>query len=345
MNLVGNSLSWKSPCMGLVGNCWQPAPSEDNNRLSSFHEALPIEPASYNKTMPKLRRHVPVALALILGLTTSSCLYTKRVILRRGKKVTAATAPALLTATRDELNARIATLYNAINSFQATVDMTPSIGSVYTNSITEIKDVRAHVLFRKPAEIRILGQYPVVRTTAFDMVSDGTTFKVLLVSKNLFVEGANSEPATSKNKLENLRPEAFLSSMLIRPADPATETPALVDNTDEDNALYILYFIKKVPNGDLLIARSVWFDRIDLSIVRQQVYDEAGALVSDTRYTKWRDFSGVMFPSRIDINRDKDGYGVVLDVLENQMNVTLTDDKFVLNQPEGSQLRAIGATK
>jgi hypothetical protein len=95
----------------------------------------------------------------------------------------------------------------------------------------------------------------------------------------------------------------------------------------------------------LWIARSVWFDRIDLGIVRQQVYDEAAAIVSDTRYSKWKDFNGVMFPSRIDINRDKDGYGVVLDVLENQMNVSLTDDKFVLNQPEGSQLRVIGAKK
>src|ERR1700691_3465659 len=167
--------------------------------------------------MPKPHRHVPVALALILCVASSSCLYTKRVILRHNKKVTAATAPKLLAATMDELSTRISNLYNAINSFQATVDMTPSIGSVYTGEITEIKDVRAHVLFRKPAAIRILGQYPVVRTTAFDMVSNGTDFKVFLVSKNLFEEGANSAPATSKNKLENLRPEMFLSSILIRP--------------------------------------------------------------------------------------------------------------------------------
>jgi len=63
--------------------------------------------ASYNETMPKSRRHVPVALALLLGLTSSSCLYTKRVILRHNKKVNAATAPKLLDATRDELSARI----------------------------------------------------------------------------------------------------------------------------------------------------------------------------------------------------------------------------------------------
>jgi len=295
--------------------------------------------------MPKPHRHVPVALALILGLTSTSCLYTKRVILRHNKKVTAATAPKLLAATGDELSTRISNLYNAINSFQATVDMTPSVGSVYTGEITEIKDVRAYVLFRKPAGIRILGKYPIVRTTAFDMVSTGTDFKVFLVSKNLFVEGYNSAPAASKNKLENLRPEAFLSSMLIRPADPSIETASRLDFVDEDNALYILFFLRKAPNGDPIIGRGVWFDRIDLSIVRQTVYDEAGALVSDTRYSKWQPYNGVMFPAHIDINRPKDEYGVALEIIDMQMNVALTDDKFILNQPDGSQLQVIGAPK
>jgi outer membrane lipoprotein-sorting protein len=316
--------------------------------LPYIREATLQRLASYNETMPKPHRRVPVALALVLGLASSSCLYTKRVILRHGKKVSAATAPPLKTATRDELSARIANFYDAINSFQATVDMTPSIGSVYTGSITEIKDVRAHVLFRKPASIRIIGQYPVVRTIAFDMVSNGTDFKVFLPSKSLFEVGSNSAPRTSKNKLENLRPEDFLSSMLIQPRDPSTETASRLDFVDEDNALYILFILKKASNGDPIFVRGIWFDRIDLNIVRQTVYDESGALVSDTRYSKWQQYNGVMFPAHIDINRPKDEYGVVLDITEMQMNINFPDDpddKFILNQPEGAQLRAIGAPK
>ena len=81
--------------------------------------------------MRKLHRSVPVAFALILGLTSTSCLYTKRAILRRGKPVTAATAPKLLDSSLDGLTARITNLCNAVNSFQATVEMTPSVGSVY----------------------------------------------------------------------------------------------------------------------------------------------------------------------------------------------------------------------
>jgi outer membrane lipoprotein-sorting protein len=294
--------------------------------------------------MRNLRRLAPVALALISGFLLSSCV-VKRVITRHGKTVVAGAAPVLKTSTRDELNTRLTNLYSAIASFQATVDMSPSVGSVYKGAITEIKDVRGYVLFRKPDEIRIIGLLPVVRTKAFDMVSNGMDFKLYLVSRNLFVEGSNTAPPVSKNTIENLRPDAFLSSMLVRPAEPGVEIAALQDLTDEDNAQYILQFLRKAADGSLVFSRSVWFDRLDLSITRQIVFDETGDIVSDTRYTKWQPYNAVMFPAHIDINRPKDGYGVVMDVVEMQMNPNLTNDKFELSQPEGTQLQVIGASK
>ena len=195
--------------------------------------------------MPITRRLVPVALALILGLTSSSCFFTHRVILRHNRKVTPGSAQKLLNATRDELNQKIADSCNAIKSFSAKMDLTPSVGSVYTGQINEFRNFTAVVLFRKPADIQIIGYLPVVHSPAFDMVSNGENFKFSLVSKNLFIEGSNDAPPTSKNKLENLRPEAFLSSMLICPGDAETETPVLEDSTDEENAIYVLHFIKR----------------------------------------------------------------------------------------------------
>jgi len=299
--------------------------------------------------MPKMRRLVPVALALLLGLTSSSCVFTSRVILRHKQKVTPGQAPKLLNATRDELNMRIADSCSASKSFQAKVDLTPSVGSVYTGQINDFKNFSAVVLFRKPADMRIQGYLPVVHSLAFDMLSNGATFKLSLVSKNLFIQGDNDAPPTSKNKFENLRPEAFLSSMLICPGDPAAE-PVLEDATDEDDAIYILHFIKKGPDGHSMLARNVWFDRLDLSIVRQKMFDPSGsgAIVSDTRYSKWTAYNGVMFPAHIDINRDEDGYGLVLDVTEMKMNIDMSDPdnkQFVLPQPSGSTLQTIGAPK
>ena len=298
--------------------------------------------------MRSLRRDGPVALALLLALLLSSCgifsflLFRKKPLFRNGKAVTS--QQKIMTASRDDLVSRIGKIYDAINSFQMTVEMTPSIGSVYKGEINEIPDSRAFVFFRKPADIRIQAQIPVVRTQAFDMVSNGAEFKFYLNNKNIFFEGANDAPATSKNQYENLRPEAFLSAMLVRP--PAQgEYPVLTDLTDSDNALYILHFILKLPDGELRASRQVWFDRLDLTIVRQMVFDPAGAIVSDARYSKWESYNGVSFPAHIDISRPIEAWGVVMDVEQMQMNKALTDEQFNLARPEGSQLQVIGAPK
>ena len=293
--------------------------------------------------MHLLRRMAFAAPAFLLALSSASCglLVKSRAIVRHGKALTQGQSQTLLSATKEDLNQRITSTYNPILSFQATVDMTPALGSVYKGQITEIKDVRAFVLYRKPMDIRIIGQTPVVRTRAFDMVSNGTQFELFLSAKNLFVQGDNAAPATSKNKLENLRPEAFLSSMLIRPAS-ADEIPVLMDQTDEENAVYVLLFLKRDPAGVLIASRSVWFDRADLSIIRQITYDGKGEIVSDTRYAKWQTFDKILFPSHIDINRPEDGYGVAMDVMQMQMNKAFTDKDFVLDRPEGSTLQVIG---
>lgn len=276
------------------------------------------------------------AVVCLLLVFTSSCLVRRRVVTRQGKHDTR----PLLTATKDELVQRIRATYEPIHSFTATLDMTPSLGSVYKGEINEFPSVRGYVIFRKPDKIRIIGLDPVIHSRAFDMVSTGMDFHVSLPSKSLFIEGRNDSPANSKNKIENLRPEAFLQAMLILPPDPAAEVPVLEDDTDEEHAFYVLLILRKEPA--LLVARAVYFDRLTLQIVRQKAFDASGLTVSDTRYSTWKNFNGVTFPSSIDINRPEDGYGVVMQLVNMKMNNEVTDDKFALTKPEGAQLKVIG---
>ena len=291
--------------------------------------------------MGNLRRLWPVVAAVLLSFLLCSCLVTRRVIFRGNKRVTGS-SPVLKTATMEDLRAVIKRNYEAINTFQASITMGFSQGTVESGQVKEYNDFTGYILFRKPASVRIIAYLPVVRTLAIDMVSDGTNFRFHLQSKNLFVEGSNSAPATSQNKLENLRPQAFFSSLLISPADPATETVMFKDDTDEDNALYRLEFNRKAPDGTPIPGREVWFDRTDLTIVRQKVYDEKGGVESDTSYSKWQSYNnGAMFPSHVDINRRKDGYGVVIDVVKMDMSADVPDSKFVLDQPAGSKLQVI----
>src|SRR4029077_4072451 len=104
-----------------------------------------------------------------------------------------------------------------IDNFNATVDMTPALGTTEKSRVTEYKDVRGYILFRKPSDIRIIGLYPVVRNTAFDMVSNGSDFKLYVPVKNRFLVGSNEVQRPSENTLENLRPQHFLEALLVRP--------------------------------------------------------------------------------------------------------------------------------
>jgi outer membrane lipoprotein-sorting protein len=261
----------------------------------------------------------------------------RRLITRTGAKST----QPLLTADRSELLQKITEQFNAIQNFNATVDMTPALGTAEKSSITEYKDVRGYILFRKPDDIRIIGLYPVVRNTAFDMVSTGNTFKLYVPSKNRFLVGSNTIEHPSKNKLENLRPEHFLEALLVKPVAP-TEKTILENFTDEDNAFYILHIVRE--NGQQLdLTRTIWFNRVDLHLARLIILDPMGNILTDARYSQWRMYDNVPFPEHIEIDRPQDEYAVVLDVVKMDINKGVSDDKFVLNQPEGTTLQTIGA--
>lgn len=290
--------------------------------------------------MPR-RRTLAVTLLLCLSaLNFSACVVRRRIITRKGAKAT----PVLLTADKQTLIDRIARQYEAIHDFSATVDMVPALGSSEKNHITEYKDVRGYILFRKPAYIRIIGLYPVVRNKAFDMVSDGKTFRLYIPAQNRFIVGSNELTVHSKSKFENLRPQHFLEALLVQPVQP-DEKVVFENFTDEDNAVYILHLVHTQPNGELVPHRSIWFNRLNLRIARQLIFDPAGNILTDARYSDWKDFDGVPFPKQIDINRPQDEYAVVLSVVKIEINRGVTDDKFGLEQPEGTQLEVLGQKK
>jgi hypothetical protein len=286
-------------------------------------------------------RRVAAAFALSCSfLILTSCLARRRVITRNK----ATSTQALLTADKGALLQLVQTEYRLMQALSATVDLVPAVGSVNKGKITEYKDVRAYILFRKPADIRIIGLYPVVRNTAFDMVSNGTDFRLYVPAKNRFIIGRNEMALPpSSNKLENLRPGVFLDALFIRPPGPQ-ESSVPEDFTDEDNAVYILHVLYSGSDGELHLARDIWFSRLTLNIVRQIIFDPDGEILTDARYSDWKKYDGVPFPRVIDINRPKDEYGVVINVVKADINKTIANDKFTLEQPEGSTLQVLGNT-
>ena len=288
--------------------------------------------------VPARRAGALILLILLLVGGLTSCLARRRVITRKG----ANGSTSLITADKTSLIERIRLQYARVRDLSATVDMVPALGTAEKSKITEYKDVRGYILFRKPNQIRIIGLYPVVRNKAFDMVSDGKTFRLYVPVKDRFITGLNEAPLPpSKNKLENLRPQHFVDALFIEPPKANGEHAVLENLTDEDDANYIVHLIADGPKGELRLARSVWFDRLNLGLVRQLVYDAAGNILTDARYRDWQVYDGIPFPKQIDITRPQDEYAVVLTIAKMDVNKGIGDDKFILEQPEGSTLQVL----
>ncbi len=288
--------------------------------------------------MPFRRVHVALLFVCLLSAGSASCVARRRLIARKG----ASNTQPLLIADRQTLLESLVRQYEAVRDFNAEVDMIPAKGTTEKSKITEYPECRAYVLFRKPSEIRLIGLYPVVRSKAFDMASDGVDFRLYLPSKNRFLVGKNQMEKPSENKLENLRPQHFLDAMLVRPIDAKSEKVLLMNLTDEDNAYYIIPVVRESADGQLQLTRSIWFNRYTLTIARQFLFDAKGNILTDARYSDWKAYDNVAFPKHIEINRPQDEYAVVINVLKMDINKGVAADKFVLEQPEGTTLQVVG---
>lgn len=268
-------------------------------------------------------------------LASPGCLVRHRKIAKARPK-----AP-VLTAGIDELIEQLRQRYQSIETLNATVDLEPSLLSVSKGEIAEYKDVRGYILFRKPEWIRVVALYPVVRGTAFDMVSDGRSFRLYLPSKNLFLEGPNRIEKPSPKKIENLRPEHLLEALLIR-APQSSERAAIENSDDQGTPSYIMHIIKQDSPNRVHLTRNVWFDRATLQVTRQRVFDHQGDVVSDARYAEWQRFGNVVYPKHIVITRPKEEYELNVVFQKLAFNEAIGQEKFSLPEPPGVKVQRLG---
>ena len=64
------------------------------------------------------------------------------------------------------------------------------MGGEKKGKVTDYQEIRGYILVRKPDMLRMIGLFPIVRNTAFDMVSDGDRFKLSVPAKNKFYVGS-----------------------------------------------------------------------------------------------------------------------------------------------------------
>jgi outer membrane lipoprotein-sorting protein len=281
-----------------------------------------------------------IIIALMGVLPSTGCLFHTHRVEQNISPV------ALKSATKSELVNYIDSEAAKVQSMQATVDIDTSVGGAKKGKVTEYREIRGYVLARKPAMLRMIGLLPIIRDTAFDMVSDGQKFKLSIPPKNRFVIGRNDIVATNPQQpLESLRPQTIYDALLLRAIDSQNETPVLENGTeiviaDKGHRFqqpdYIIDVIRR-GNGDSWLSRKIVFNREDLLPHQQLIYDQAGDLLTDARYSNYKDYNEVLFPSTIEIRRPEEEYDITLHMVKLEINLPLDNNKFVLEKPPGAQ--------
>ncbi|HWR37564.1 MAG TPA: DUF4292 domain-containing protein [Clostridia bacterium] len=293
-------------------------------------------------------RYLLVLVMLPLLLFSSGCLFRSRKVEQR-----ASTAP-LLTANQQELVARINAEAAQIRTMNATVDIAASVGGARKGKITDYQEIRGYILAQKPAMLRMIGLFPIVRNRAFDMVSDGQEFKLSVPPKNRFIVGRNDVINPSSTKpLENLRPQHIYDALLLREVDPQNEIAVLEGATEDvidpktkkavQQGTYIINVIRRDGGPAWFLSRKIYFNRVNLTPDRQIVYDKNGNVATIAEYSDFRSYNGVNFPSRIRIVRPQEEYEIGLKMVSLKLNEPLKPEQFNLQQPPGSQLVRLDA--
>jgi hypothetical protein len=272
------------------------------------------------------------------------------------KVIPPAARPVMKDATEQELLQRYNDYVRDVSSVNATVELKTTTGSQYNGVIDEYHEVKAFLLATRPAEIRVIGQVPVVGKTIFDMASNGEHFELSIPPRNKFLEGPVALERVSSKPIENLRPQHLYEALLW--PEIRKEEAVLIEEANDDAArYYVLTVLRGGYKSEIL--RRIWFDRTDLSVSRFESYGPKGALLSDVHYSDWQPATEVavsatnsngtatampalQYPRKIRIERVHDEYRLDMNITKLTLNEVLEADRFKLEAPTGVEVTHLG---
>lgn len=261
---------------------------------------------------------------------------------RRVEQVQTTSAP-LQTASVGELEHRISARDAAIQTMNASVLITASVGGGKEGEVKTYTSFRGYIFVRKPRELRVILQLPVIGGEAMDMVSDGRRFTMLIPPKKRAITGNNEVTTPSKNTLENLRPAVFFDSLLVpgvssdefvsvtesvRIAEPAHGRKPAISEPDYDLNIF------KVAKGHVLQQeRVIHISRVTMLPFQQDIFDGEGRIVTTATYANYLPIGTEQFPRLVTITRPLDELRLTIQVTKLALNETFEADQFELKVP------------
>ncbi|WP_158752275.1 DUF4292 domain-containing protein [Acidobacterium sp. S8] len=257
----------------------------------------------------------------------------------------------VMSADAQQLVSSINKQYDAVQTLSATVTFQASVGGAQKGKITDYTSFRGFIRLRKPEMLRVLGLLPVLSTRAFDLASDGSTFKLWIPHENKAIEGPNTVGKPSSKALENMRPYIFFDSLLIHSIGSdellslTTDSKTVVDPKQKELLLqpeYALGVFRQNSNSSVLIPeRVIHVSRIDLLPSGEDIYDKDGNIQTQAVYGPYQDFGDFRFPQSITIKRPLEEYQIVITFQQVTVNQPLPDNQFELAIPNGTQIQKL----
>jgi len=290
--------------------------------------------------MRKFRVLPVVCLGLSVGLT--GCIKTTRLVQKT-------LAPEMYrSASVETLQKEVSDRDAAIKTLNASVLITASTGGGKEGQVTEYHAFQGYIFVRKPRNLRVILQLPVIGSRALDMVSNGDTFTLVHATAghgDVWMQGSNEVKTPSKNGLENLRPPVFFDSLLVPGVSPdeyvaLNESTRIVPVVGKKNEAmeepdYDLAIMKQKDGKVLQTLRVIHINRVNMLPYQQDIYNDDGQIVTQAKYDNYKDFGGQQFPSLITITRPLDEYSLKVQIKSLKLNETLEDDQFELKIPDG----------
>jgi hypothetical protein len=256
---------------------------------------------------------------------------------------------AVQTADVQQLVSNINKQYASIETLNATVEFQASVGGEQKGKVTDYTSVKGYILLRKPEMLRVLGLLPVVSTRAFDLASDGSSFKLLIPHENKAIIGSNTVRKASAKPLENMRPYVFFDSLLIHGINPddllslTADTRTELDPKKKQLLLEPEYnlgvFRKNAESNVLVPVRVIHVSRVDLLPSGEDIYDKDGHIQTQAVYGPYESFGDFSYPGSITIKRPIEETQIVITFQKVTVNQTLPDKQFQLDIPAGTQIQ------
>ena len=299
----------------------------------------------YLNLVLSLAKKIGAVPLLILGLAlplTGCFKHTRIVVQTRAPEI-------VKQASVNDLVKQLDGNYAAINSFNASVTISASTGGGRTGKVTDYTAFSGYILMRKPRDLRVILKVPVYGSVAMDMVSDGHNFKLIVPYQNKARVGTDEVKTPSKNSLENLRPAIFFDSILPKSVD--AEELVTLTNSERELPInpksriitvepdYDLAIMAKKTTNILQTKRVIHYSRVDLLPYKQDIYDDAGRVVTTVTYGGYQRYGEIEFPSEIDIARPFDEYALKITVTKLMPNQQLDDEQFHLEIPAGMAIQ------